>query len=529
MVSHSDHKAPINILIVDDRPENIQALKAILDHPSYRIMTAADGNEALSRVLKHDFALILLDVFMGGMDGFEVASLIKGRKKSRHIPIIFLTAMAKDIDHIFKAYSIGAVDYIQKPLEPHIVRAKVAVFAELYRKTQWIRHQAEVIRQKELKEKEYELIEVKRAGERRFQDLVEGINHGFVWSSDPGNLTFTYVSPRAELILGYPLDQWKNEHGFWERHLHPEDRENVLKAFQAAQMGRDLGVDHRFITVEGSEVWLHTGVRLARRGEGVGYELRGLSVDITHLKRVETALREAVEVRDEFLSIASHELKTPITPLKLQAQQLWRMIEKGAVVDTERLKKFLSMWNRQLDRLSSLIEDLLDVSRITGGRLTMHAEEVDLTQLINEVIDRYQEQAVRSNCGLLVSLPDKLEGKWDRSRLEQVLINLITNALKYAAGKPIQISLSSRDQKAFLSVKDAGTGISSENQGRIFERFERGGASDSVGGLGLGLYISRKIIEAHGGAIRVESELGKGANFIIELPLRPAISGDVAA
>lgn len=529
MESHDDQKAPINILIVDDRTENIQALKAILDDPSYRIMTASDGTEALSRVLKHDFALILLDVFMGGMDGFEVASLIKGRKKSRHIPIIFLTAMAKDIDHIFKAYSIGAVDYIQKPLEPHIVRAKVAVFAELYRKTQRIRRQAEVIRQKELKEKEYELIEVKRAGERRFQDLVEGINHGFVWSSDPGNLTFTYVSPRAELILGYPLDQWKHEQGFWEKHLHPEDRESVLNAFKAAQMGRDLGIDHRFLTVEGSEVWLHTGVRLARRGEGVGYELRGLSVDITHLKRIEAALRESVEVRDEFLSIASHELKTPITPLKLQVQQLWRMIEKGTAIDTERLKKLIHMWNKQLDRLSSLIEDLLDVSRITGGQLSMHVEEVELAQLISEIVDRYQEQAARCNCELIVSSPEKLTGNWDRARIEQVLINLITNALKYASGKPIYISLSARDEKAFLSVKDAGSGISIEDQGRIFERFERGGVSDNVGGLGLGLYISRKIIEAHGGAIRVESELGKGANFIVELPLRPALSGITAA
>jgi PAS domain S-box-containing protein len=528
MESH-DQKAPINILIVDDRAENIHALKAILDDPSYQIMTASGGMEALSRVLKHDFALILLDVFMAELDGFEVASLIKGRKRSRHIPIIFLTAMAKDIDHIFKAYSIGAVDYIQKPLEPHIVRAKVAVFAELYRKTQWIKHQAEVIRQKELREKEYELIEVKRAGERRFQDLVEGINHGFVWSSDPGNLTFTYVSPRAELILGYPLDQWKHELGFWENHLHPEDRDRVLEAFKAAQMGRDLGIDHRFLTVEGSEVWLHTGVRLARRGEGVGYELRGLSVDITHLKRVEAALRESVAVRDEFLSIASHELRTPITPLKLQVQQFWRMIEKGTALDAERLKKFINMWNKQLDRLSSLIDDLLDVSRITGGRLSMHVEEVDLTQLISEIIERYQEQATRCNCELIASLPSKLTGTLDRTRIEQVLINLITNALKYAAGKPIYISLSTRDKKAFLSVKDEGSGISGVEQGRIFERFERGGASDSVGGLGLGLYISRKIIEAHGGAIRVESELGKGANFIVELPLQPARSGDIAA
>jgi len=522
-------KVPINILLVDDRPENIHALKAILNDPAYNLITASTGTDALKSVLRYDFALILLDVFMGEMDGYEVASLIKGRKKSRHIPIIFLTAMAKDIDHIFKAYSIGAVDYIQKPLEPHIVKAKVAVFSELYRNKQWIKHQAEVIRQQELSKKEYELREVKRAGERRFQDLVEGINHGFVWSSDPQTLTFTYVSPRAELILGYPLARWQKERGFWEKHLHPEDRERVLETFRMAQMGRDLGIDHRFLTIEGGEVWLHTGVRLARKGEGVGFELRGLSVDITHLKRIENALRESVQVRDEFLSIASHELRTPITPLKLQVQQLERLIRKGATLDNEKLSKFIGLWNRQLDRLSLLIDDLLDVSRISGGRLTMNPESVDLTQLVNEIIDRYRASASRAGCKLDVSTPDQLLGQWDRARIEQVLINLLTNAIKYAAGKPIYISLSCRDEKAFLSIRDSGIGISAENQKKIFERFERAVAPTSFGGLGLGLYISRKIVEAHGGAIRVESEPEKGATFIVELPLRAQVSQGAAA
>lgn len=509
----------ISILIVDDRPENVRALKAILDEPYYNLVTASSGFEALSLVLKQDFALILLDVFMAGMDGYEVATLIKGRKKSRHLPIIFLTAMAKDIDHIFKAYSIGAVDYIQKPLEPHIVRAKVAVFAELYRNKQWIKHQAEVIRKKELKEKEYELLEAKRAGEKKFQDLVEGINHGFAWSAEPETLTFTYVSPRAEMILGYPLESWKNERGFWASHLHPDDRDAVLETFKKAQMGRDLGCDHRFLTVEGGEVWLHTGVRLARRGEGKGYELRGLSVDITHLKTIENALRDSVQVRDEFLSIASHELKTPLTPLKLQVQTLERLIDKGETVDQGRLLKLIDIWKRQLDRLTRLIEDLLDVSRISAGRLTIHREEVDLPQLIREVVERYIDEATRVGSEIGLFLPEKLVGQWDRMRTEQIVINLLTNALKYAPGKPVQITLNPRDDKAILSVKDFGDGISAQNQARIFDRFERATAPTNFGGLGLGLYITRMIVQAQGGSISIESEPGKGANFIVELPI----------
>ncbi|MGZ3687654.1 MAG: ATP-binding protein [Bdellovibrionota bacterium] len=511
---------PINILLVDDRPENIQALMAILGGHSYNLLTASSGPEALSVVLKHDLALILLDIFMGGMDGYEVATLIKGSKKSRQIPIIFLTAMAKDIENIFKAYSIGAVDYIQKPLEPNIVQAKVAVFAELYRNKLQIQQQAEVIRQKELKEKEYELLEVKRAGEKRLQDLVEGIDHGFVWSADPESLSFTFVSPRAEVILGYPLERWRSEPGFWANHLHPEDREAVLGAFKKAQMGRDLGFDHRFLTVEGGEAWLHTGVRLARRGEGVGNELRGLSVDITYLKRVEAALRESVHVRDEFLSIASHELKTPITPLKLQVQQMERSIELGRSLSPEQIKKFTQVWNRQLDRLAHLIDDLLDVSRISAGRLMIHREEVDLVPLIHEVTERYRSEATRTDTELQLSLPPELFGQWDRLRVEQVYTNLLTNSLKYAPGKPIRVTLSSRDENAFLTIQDSGMGIPLEKQGKIFDRFERAVDSAKFGGLGLGLYITRQIVQAHLGSIRVESEPGQGATFIVELPLR---------
>lgn len=512
----------INILIVDDRPENIAALKAILADPSYRVLTATNGEDALRCVHRNDLALILLDVFMAGMDGYEVASLIKGRKKYRHLPIIFLTAMAKDIDHIFKAYSIGAVDYIQKPLEPHIVKAKVSVFAELYRNKQRIKQQEYVIRQKELKEKEYQLLEVKRAGERRYQDLVEGIDHGFVWSADPESLTFNYVSPRAELILGYPLDQWQEEQGFWSNHLHPDDRDWVLDVFRQAKKGRDIGHDHRFITAEGGTVWLHTGVRLARKGEGVGYELRGLSVDITHLKAIESALRDAVQSRDEFLSIASHELKTPITPLKLQVQQFERLLgrEDGQGLDREKLIRFVQLWNRQLDKLTRLVEDLVDVSRINTGQLTIETEVVDLSELVHEVTERYRAEASAAGCEYRLSIEENVFGRVDRTRVEQVLVNLLTNALKYAPGCPLTIELGVMDQSAVLKVQDSGKGIPKEKQERIFERYERAVDSKGVTGLGLGLYISKQILEAHGGSIWVESEPGNGSSFFVKLPLR---------
>jgi signal transduction histidine kinase len=521
----------INILLVDDRPENISALQAILNDPSYYLITASSGEEALTYVLRYDFALILLDVFMAGMDGFEVAGLIKGRKRFRHIPIIFLTAMTKDIEHIFKAYSIGAVDYIQKPLEPEIVRAKVRVFVELYRNKQQIAHQERVIRQKEIKEKEYELLEVRRAGEKKFQDLVEGINHGFVWSADPDLLTFSYVSPRAELILGYPLEQWRTEVRFWANHLHGEDRERVLATFQQAQMGRDLGVEHRFLTIDGQIIWLHTGVRLARKGEGVGNELRGLSVDISHLKAIESALRDAIQVRDEFMSIASHELKTPLTPLKMQVQQFERLLTKGdeRPLERERLQKFIHLWKRQLERLSRLVEELLDVSRINTGQLKIHKEMVNLSHLLQEIVERHSEEAEQARCKLDLSIDSNIHVSVDRIRIEQVIVNLLINAFKYASGKPVHIALCESDKKVILKIKDLGDGIPADKQNRIFERYERAVESAGISGMGLGLYISKQIVIAHEGSIRVESELGKGATFIVEMPSQKEAKEETAA
>ncbi|WP_158502033.1 AAA family ATPase [Vitiosangium sp. GDMCC 1.1324] len=229
--------------------------------------------------------------------------------------------------------------------------------------------------------------------------------------------------------------------------------------------------------------------------------------------------QESIRVRDEFLSIASHELKTPLTSMKLRARQMELALARQPLGPQlgGKVSNMLETFSDQIQRLTQLIEQLLDVSRINTGRLELYPEEVDLAALARAVADRLAEQFERAGCILTLELESPVIGEWDRLRLEQVVMNLLTNALKYGARRPIRMKVWSEGEKALLRVDDRGMGIPKEDQTRIFERFERA-ASHNYGGLGLGLFISRQIVQAHTGRIWVESEPGKGTAFFVELP-----------
>lgn len=240
-----------------------------------------------------------------------------------------------------------------------------------------------------------------------------------------------------------------------------------------------------------------------------------------HRSQLYENAQQAILVRDEFLSIASHELRTPLTPLKIQFQGLVRQLKKGdsSLITPERLMKIVESSDRQINRLTNLIDDLLDVSRITSGKLSLSRETVDLSEMVTEVCSQYGHQLNHVNSSILIEKNEKISGAFDKVRIEQVFINLLTNAGKYAAGKPVHVTLTRLGDMAQIIVRDEGNGIDKENQARIFDRFERVRDKDNVGGLGLGLYISKQIVEAHAGRIYVQSELGKGAAFFVELPL----------
>ncbi len=229
--------------------------------------------------------------------------------------------------------------------------------------------------------------------------------------------------------------------------------------------------------------------------------------------------QEAIRDRDEFLSIASHELKTPITTLQIQVQGILRRIQNvGETAAANGLAERMVAPERQIQRLTHLIDDLLDISRITAGRLDLHIEEVDFAAVVRDVSARLEETLARSGCALTVRAAGVEIGQWDRLRLDQVVTNLLSNAVKYGSGRPIEVSLTGDPEKVRLEVKDQGIGIEPENQARIFERFERAVSGHHYGGLGLGLWIVRQIVDGLDGRLAVESEPGKGSVFSVEIP-----------
>ncbi|MCY1065191.1 AAA family ATPase [Nannocystis sp. RBIL2] len=233
--------------------------------------------------------------------------------------------------------------------------------------------------------------------------------------------------------------------------------------------------------------------------------------------------QEAVGLRDEFLMIASHELKTPLTSLQLHIQMIERRLRRNpsANLSPERIQATLQVLNRQIARFGHLVNELLDVSRLHTGRLTLTFESVDLSSLIRELVARMAPQLAAAGCWTVLELDDAVVGYWDRSRLEQVLLNLLSNAMKYGKNRPIDVTVCKRPTSASISVRDHGIGIVEADQARIFDRFERAVSARNFGGLGLGLYLVRSIVTAHGGTVRVESKPNAGSTFIVELPLRP--------
>jgi PAS domain S-box-containing protein len=239
----------------------------------------------------------------------------------------------------------------------------------------------------------------------------------------------------------------------------------------------------------------------------------GLAVDNARLFR---DAQEAIRARDEFLQIASHELKTPLTPLQMQLDMLTRAFEKSGI-QNERLSAKLDAATRQTARLGRLVESLLDVSRITAGRFHLDLEGCDLSGLVREVADRFHGEAKKAGSELKVSADDTVVGRWDRLRLDQIISNLVSNAIKYGLGKPIEIDVREMDDTVRVAVTDHGIGIEKEALGRIFGRFERGVSLRHYGGLGLGLFIARQFAEAHGGTIVAQSQPGAGSTFTLVL------------
>jgi len=357
----------LKILIVDDRPDNLRPLEKLLQGPEREIITAGSGNEALSLVLEHDIALILLDVQMPDMDGFETAELIRGNSDTGHIPIIFVTAINKEEKHIFKGYETGAVDYLFKPIEHHILKSKVQIFLELH--------------QQKLK------------------------------------------------------------------------------------------------------------------------------------------LEELNNLKTKFLGIAAHDLRNHIVSIRGFSEMLLK--DSGDPLSEEQ-GDFLTLIHDVSEDMLALLNDLLDISMIESGKITLQLTAGTLKELVEERVRIYSVVGHKKNITLHQELADLPESLFDANRISQIIDNLISNAIKFSSPDTnIYISLSQEEKMARVSVRDEGPGIAPADQKKIFGEFQKLSARPTAGekSTGLGLSIAKKAVEAHGGNITVESQVNIGSTFSFSIPL----------
>lgn len=496
-----------SILVVDDRPANLLAIEGILEPLGQRIVKASSGEEALKRLLGEDFAVILMDVQMPGLDGTQTARLIKDREKTRYVPIIFLTAISRDQAHIFRGYAAGAVDYLLKPFEPDILRAKVQVFSDL-----WLRNRRLERREELLHRRERELLQ--KQSEARFRRVTDVMPLAVIAGRVDGSVY--WANAEWESYTGLSLAQ--TAAGAWLDTVHPDDRAR----FDAARTGAlraasRFQLEFRIRRHDGEYRWFLVRAVPDHDEQGRVTGWIGTHTDVDERVRAEAVLRRANDMKDAFIAAASHELRTPIAAAKATAQLALRRVRDDSDVAATKSLRTISA---QIDRMARLVEDLLDVSRVQVGRLALDLESFDLAALVRETVERLQ--LLSESHRMVVASPEALVVTGDRGRLEQVVTNLLSNAIRYSPkGGEIKVSLDpDGDDHLLLRVSDRGVGIPIEQQSSIFERFGRAHGS-KYGGLGLGLTIAQGIVAQHEGEIWVESSglPGEGSMFIVRLPL----------
>ncbi|MBI3542527.1 MAG: PAS domain S-box protein, partial [Deltaproteobacteria bacterium] len=378
-----------------------------------------------------------------------------------------------------------------------------------------------------------------RASEQRFRLMVGAIKEYAVFMLDVDGNVVSW-NEGARRLKGYEPSEIIGTH--FSRFYAPEDvaRRHPEEELRAAMRDGKYQEEGWRIRKDGSQFWASVVISRIDDASGRPVGFAKITRDLTERRLAEEALRHtnesleqrvrertdelelAVRARDEFLSIASHELKTPLTSLKLQLQMTRRKTrpEERVAPSAEDIASALDLGLRQADSLANLIESLLDVARIQTGKLDLELGEFGLSEVVDDVIARHSQQLDVAGCRVELRLDRAARGRWDRHRLEQVLVNLLSNAMKYAPAAPIRVTTTLDGDHAVLVVEDSGSGIPSEQQKRIFERFERANRDRHIGGLGLGLFIVRKIVEAHRGSVRVESAPGHGARFTVELPVK---------
>jgi PAS domain S-box-containing protein len=360
--------------------------------------------------------------------------------------------------------------------------------------------------------------ERRREVETRFQNMADAAPV-LLWMSEVDGLCTFFNQTWLDFTGRTLTEEWGVG---WAESVHHEDLQRCMDTYADAFNQREpFEIEYRLRRADGEFRWIwDRGIpRYSPGGDFAGFI--GSCVDITEQKRAQDHLRGAIRARDDFLSVASHELRTPVTTLLLQLDSMARSIKRRPTeaLASGRLAGNAGNALEQSRRLARLLDQLLDVSRIGAGKLLLELSEVDLVATVSEVIADLDGPLREAGCSVSMSAPEPVVGRWDRFRLRQVVGNLITNALKYAAGLPIEVELAKGRGQATVRVSDHGVGIARGDHARIFGRFERVASGRHFPGLGLGLWLTREIVVAHGGDAQVESEPGAGATFIVTLPL----------
>lgn len=358
------------------------------------------------------------------------------------------------------------------------------------------------------------------ASAKRFQSLTEAVPQ-IVWTADPTGHVDWYSQQWYDYTGLAPGQEWPTV-------MHPDDLAPTnARWMHSVRTGEPYECEYRFRRVDGEYRWFLGRAVPVRDKNGQIAQWLGTNTDIHDKYEAAQQLKEAVRARDEFLSIASHELKTPLTSLKLQTQMFQRMVEKGLpqAYSPERVNGLMVQTNRQVTRLTRLVDDMLDISRIRTGKLSIEKQPMDFCALVHEAVERMRPHFRDAGApDPILDCAGSAVINLDPVRIEQVVNNLLTNALRYGRLRPVTVRVSVGPERIHFSVADQGLGIAPENHAKIFDRFERAVSANEVSGLGLGLFITRQIVEAHGGRIWVESRLGEGATFHVELP-RPVPGG----
>ncbi len=507
-LGHAPRPGGARILMVDDRPDKLLALESILSDLGPELVRATSGKEALRLLLVEDFAVILLDVNMPVMDGFETAKLIRSRERSRHTPIIFISAINASETHAARGYELGAVDYIFAPVMPEVLRAKVSVFIELHRKTEQLAQSEALMRSvfdesavgMALLDKDGRIQQVNRA----FCRLVARGPHECLAAEEPS--------------MTHPNDRWREE-----------------RALREAEPDQAIAQDKRYVRPDGTEVWASvTTIRLSGEG-GRGHRLL-MAMDISerrHIRELETMTDELQRSNadlEQFAYIASHDLQEPLRMVSsycslLAARYRDRFDERG--------QQYLDHAVHGALRMHGLIHDLLSFSR--AGKREPARIACDTAQILAQSLDDLSEAIREANAEVVRGDLPTIAG--DPVLIGQLFQNLIGNALKFrptdrATRAVVRVEARRLDHGAGamadgdepgweFAIADNGIGIAPDHHQRIFGVFQRLHTREQYPGTGIGLALCRKVAERHGGRIWVESEFGSGATFRFTIPERP--------